>query len=84
MKCIVLKVSRIGNSRGIRLPAGMLRKYHITDSVVAEERSDEIVLRPGRAGRLKLSWQETAKAMAAAKEDWSEWDAAAGDGINDL
>jgi antitoxin component of MazEF toxin-antitoxin module len=81
MKCIVLKVSRIGNSRGIRLPAEMLRKYHITDTVVVEERSDQIVLRPGRASRLKLSWQETAKAMAAAKEDWSEWNAAADDGI---
>ena len=81
MKTVVLKVSRIGNSRGIRLPAGMLRKYHITDTVVVEEKSDEIVLRAGRATRQKLSWEETAKAMAAAKEDWSEWDAAQGDGL---
>ena len=56
MKSVVLKVSRIGNSRGIRLPAAMLRKYHITDTVIAEEKADEIVLRPGRAGRQKLSW----------------------------
>ncbi len=84
MKTVVLKVSRIGNSRGIRLPAGMLRKYHITDTVVAEEQSDQIVLRPGRSGRPKLSWEETAKAMAAAREDWSEWDAAAGDGLDAL
>jgi antitoxin MazE len=84
MKPVVLKVSRIGNSRGIRLPAEMLRKYHITDTVIAEEKSDEIVLRPGRASRPKLSWEETAKAMAAAREDWSDWDAVAGDGIHGL
>jgi hypothetical protein len=50
----------------------------------AEKNSDEIVLRPGRASRQKLSWEETAKAMAAAKEDWSGWDTTTGDGIDDL
>lgn len=84
MKTVVLKVSRIGNSRGIRLPAGMLRKYHITDTVIAEELTNEIVLRAGRAGQPKLSWAETAKAMAAAKEDWSDWETTAGDGLHDL
>jgi antitoxin component of MazEF toxin-antitoxin module len=84
MKTVVLKVCRIGNSRGIRLPAGMLRKYHISDTVLVEEKSDEIVLRARRATRQKLSWEETAKAMAAAKEDWSGWEAATGDGMHDL
>jgi antitoxin MazE len=84
MKTVVLKVFRIGNSRGIRLPAVLLRKYHIIDSVVAEEKTNEIVLRPGRASRPKLSWEETAKAMAAVKEDWSEWDSTAADGLDRL
>ena len=84
MKTVVLKVSRIGNSRGIRLPAEMLRKYHITDTVIAEEMSDEIVLRAGRAKPQKLSWVETARAMAHTKENWSEWDAVEGDGLRDL
>jgi antitoxin component of MazEF toxin-antitoxin module len=84
MKNIVLKVTRIGNSRGIRIPAKMLRKYHITDSVIAEEKSDEIVLRPRRASRQKLSWKETANAMAAVKEDWTDWDVTSGDGISEL
>ena len=82
MKSVVLKVSRIGNSRGIRLPAAMLRKYCITDTIIAEEKSDEIILRAGRASQPKLSWEETAKAMAAAGEDWSEWDVTAADGIH--
>jgi antitoxin component of MazEF toxin-antitoxin module len=81
MKTVVLKVSRIGNSRGIRLPAEMLRKYHITDTVIAEELTNEIVLRPGRAGQLKLSLAETAKAMAAAKEDWSDWESTTGSSV---
>jgi len=84
MNSVVLKVSRIGNSRGIRLPAAMLRKYHITDTVIAEEKPGEIALRPRRAGRKKLSWEDTAKAMSAAKEDWSEWEATAGDGMHEL
>jgi antitoxin MazE len=81
MKTAVLKVCRIGNSRGIRLPAALLRKYHITDTIVAEEKADEIVLRRGRSSQPKLSWEETARAMAAAKEDWSEWESTLADGL---
>lgn len=85
MNTTTLKVARIGNSRGIRLPAAMLRKYHITDSVVAEEKADQIVLHPRRPIQPKLSWPETAKAMAKANEDWSEWEnATALDGLNGL
>ena len=80
-----LKVARIGNSRGIRLPAAMLRKYHISDMVVAEEKADGIVLYPRRPQRQKLSWAETAKAMAKAREDWSDWEnTTGGDGLHGL
>ncbi len=82
MSTSVLKVSRIGNSRGIRLPAKMLRKYQIGDSVVVEEKAQEIVLRAGRQKVRKLSWAETAREMAASAEDWSEWDSLAADGIH--
>jgi len=81
MSTAVLKISRIGNSRGIRLPAAMLKKYHTKDAVVVEERPDEIALRPRRGTQQKLSWTDTAKAMAQTDEDWSEWDASLGDGI---
>jgi hypothetical protein len=39
---------------------------------------------PEPASQPKLSWEETARAMAAAAEDWSEWDVAAADGIGGL
>ncbi len=76
----ILKVSKIGNSRGIRLPAAMLRKYRITDSVTVEETADEIILRPTRPTVQKLSWEATAVAMSTSQEDWSDWDATIGDG----
>jgi antitoxin component of MazEF toxin-antitoxin module len=75
MKRIELKVARIGNSRGVRLPAATLARYHIGAAVHMEERSDGILLRPLRSAAEKLSWDDTALAMAAAREDWSDWEA---------
>ncbi len=84
MKPIHLKVARIGNSRGVRIPALTLERYRIGDSVVMEERAEGILLRPRRSGSPKLSWQDTALAMAKAAEDWSEWDDAITDGLDQL
>jgi antitoxin MazE len=81
-KPLVLTVTRIGNSRGVRLPAEVLRRYQIRDSIILEQRENEIVLKPKR--QQKLSWAETAKAMATAREDWSDWDCAVADGLNEL
>ena len=84
MKPVELKVARIGNSRGVRLPAATLARYGITDGVVMEERSDGILLRPLGKAEPKLSWEDTAQAMAASGEDWSEWEATAADGLEEL
>jgi antitoxin MazE len=81
MKPVELKVARIGNSRGVRLPAATLERYQIGESVVMEERSDGILLRPVGEAVPKLSWEETAREMAAAIEDWSEWDVTRADGL---
>lgn len=32
----------------------------------------------------KLSWKQTADAMALAAEDWSEWDATLADGVEGI
>jgi antitoxin component of MazEF toxin-antitoxin module len=79
-----LKVARIGNSRGVRLPATSLRRYEIGETVVMEETSEGILLRPTCPGVAKLSWEDTARQMAASQEDWTAWDAADGDGLDDL
>jgi antitoxin component of MazEF toxin-antitoxin module len=82
MKSIELKVAPIGNSRGVRLPAETLKRYGIDTSVVMEERTDGILLRPVGRATAKLSWEDTAREMAAGDEEWSAWDAAAAAGLD--
>ena len=45
---------------------------------------DGILLRPTGSGVQKLSWEETAREMAASGEDWSEWETAIADGLDNL
>ena len=79
-----LKVTRIGNSRGVRLPADTLRRYGIDATVIMDERSDGILLRPAGDAPSKLTWAETAREMAASNEDWSDWDATIADGLDQI
>ncbi len=77
-----IKLVAVGNSRGVRLPRELLRKYGISDVLVLEERSEGILLR-GTSGA-KLTLDQTFAEMAQAKEDWSDWDGAANDGLGTL
>ena len=79
-----LKVARIGNSRGVRLPAASLRRYRIGETVLMEERSEGILLRPAGPVVEKLSWEDTAREMAASREDWHIWEDTVADGMEDL
>lgn len=63
MKTDTLKVVRIGNSRGVRLPAPLLARYRIKNEVAAEQRPEGILLKSVKDDR--LSWEETARAMGA-------------------
>ena len=81
---IELKVARIGNSRGVRLPAATLERYRIGHTVIMEEREDGILLRPAGVAGPRLTWAETAAQMAKDGEDWSEWDAVNSDGLADI
>jgi antitoxin component of MazEF toxin-antitoxin module len=84
MKPTELKVARIGNSRGIRIPARTLERYRIGATVVMEERSDGILLRPVGSASSKLSWDETAREMAAMGEDWTAWETTLGDRLEEI
>jgi len=84
MAIIKLKVARIGNSRGVRLPAASLRRYRIGATVLMEERSEGILLRPTGPAVEKLSWEDTAREMAANHEEWSAWDSTIADGLEAL
>jgi len=81
MAIVKLKVARIGNSRGVRLPAASLKRYRIGDTVLMEERSEGILLRPTGPAVEKLSWEDTAHEMASAGEDWSAWEGTVPDGL---
>jgi len=77
-----IKVSRIGNSRGIRLPAVLLKRYQIEDVVLIEAGTDSITLRPKHSK--KLSWKNTAAEMVREKESWKEFETTVSDGLDHL
>lgn len=78
-----LSLAQIGNSRGIRLPSALIRKHGLENGIILEDRGHELVITP-KGGQKKLSWEETYKEMAAAGENWSDWDGVVGDGLDDL
>ena len=81
IKAIELKITPIGNSKGVRVPAATLRRYGIGASVVMEERSEGIMLRPAELSAAKLSREDTTREMAVSGEDWSGLDTAVADGL---
>ncbi len=79
-RAIEAKVIAIGNSRGVRLPKAVLARYAIGDAVLLEEREEGLLLRSKDDAR--LSWEDTYKEMAREREDWSDFDATIGDGLD--
>jgi len=84
MKTRELKIARIGNSRGVRLPASSLKRYGIGPVMIMEERSEGILLRPAGPAVEKLTWEETAREMATTGEDWTIWDTVDEDGLESV
>jgi antitoxin MazE len=74
-----VKLVPIGNSQGVRIPKSLVEKYALVSTLILEETERGILLR--RKEEDKLSWQDTFRAMAAAKEDWTDFDAALIDGL---
>lgn len=81
MKTIEVTLAQIGNSRGIRLPAALIHKHGLERGLVIEDRGHEIAV-SAKGGPRKLSWDDTAREMATAGEDWSEWDGTMADGLD--
>ena len=79
-----IPLTRIGNSRGIRLPAPLIKKLGFDAGILLEDHGDRVVLRPSRRKPEKLLWSETAREMANAAEDWSDWEDSAVDGLKDI
>jgi antitoxin MazE len=84
MQVSKLKLTKMGNSRGVRVPASVIRRYGFGEDVTVELREEGLLLKPSKPGKAKLSWEETAKAMASADEDWSDWAPAESDGLDSI
>jgi len=84
MPTIEISLAQIGNSRGIRLPAQLIRKHGFEAGLFLEDCGDSVVLRSKEGTDAKLSWEETAREMVAAREDWSDWDCTLADGLDDV
>jgi antitoxin MazE len=79
-KTVELKIIPIGNSRGVRLPKEIIERYAIEETIVLEVREEALVFRNKQDKR--LSWEDTFKAMAREREDWSDLDSAIADGLD--
>jgi antitoxin MazE len=76
-----IEIVPVGNSKGIRIPKTLLQKYGFSDSLILEETDQGLLLR--KSGEAKLSWEDTYKAIALEDENWSDFDVALLDGLED-
>ena len=73
-----VKLTRIGNSQGIRLPKTVIQQAGLTPELELEVGDGQVVLRP--AGKPRQNWEQEARACHAANEDaFDDWDSSAGD-----
>ena len=77
-----LKLVPIGNSLGVRLSRPLLSKYGMEGVVIAEQRPEGILLRGANPSKATL--EQTFTEMAAAQENWDDFDALSNDGLDKL
>ena len=76
-----VKLTKIGNSKGVRLNKQFLNRYKFGDFIEIDELPDGLLLKA--PSDQKLSWEETYKEMAESDGDWSDLDAVSSDGLNE-
>ena len=67
MSSVKVKVVRIGNSRGIRIPKVILDQYHINDEVELETKEDCVIIKSSHIAR--EGWEKSFKKMHENRED---------------
>jgi antitoxin component of MazEF toxin-antitoxin module len=82
------RLIRIGNSRGFRLPNELVRLYrlHEGDELQLEKRREGLLVRMGKPTAGVATWEDAYRELAteaAECEEWSAWDATAGDSGED-
>ena len=63
-----VKIVKIGNSKGIRIPKVLLRQTGIDDEVNLEVKDDQIILRPSKETARK-GWDRSFRKMADVKDN---------------
>jgi len=63
-----VKIVKIGNSKGIRIPKVLLRQTGIDDEVNLEVEDDQIILRPSKRS-VRKDWNNSFRQMAEVKDD---------------
>ena len=77
-----IKLVPIGNSKGVRLPKTLLKKYALEGSeLVIEETPDGLLIR--QREQTKLTWDETFRQTVQEKEDWGDFEEVVADGLDD-
>ncbi len=72
---IALRLARLGNSRGVRIPKPVLDQLGIVDELTMEVRDGEIVLRkPSPKEHPRAGWAEQLDAMTARGERLDDLD----------
>ncbi len=64
-----LTVVRIGNSRGVRLPAKLLERFHITDKVEVIEDGSRLIIRAVVPRKSRVGWARAFRKMASSGDD---------------
>jgi antitoxin MazE len=63
-----VKIVKIGNSKGIRIPKVLLRQTGIDDEVNLEVEDDQIILRPFKKS-VRKGWNSSFRKMAELEDD---------------
>ena len=80
MQVYQVKISKIGNSWGVRLPKEMVLSLGTTD-VILERTSEGILIKPSPIVPPLSEWAEIfAKADTSTEPEFDEWDIALNDG----
>ena len=74
------KLIPIGNSKGIRIPNILVRKYGFEEApLLLVETEQGLLLRKKEEN--KLSWEDTYKEIAGERENWEDFDITGLDGL---
>lgn len=67
MAILKVKIIKIGNSKGIRLPKAIIDQYQLKDEAAVETREDGLVIRP--LDNPRAGWEASFKKMLQADDD---------------